>query len=659
MSLDIEIEVDDKTAPDYEIADNVAENLVDVIRSDMVGNEQQFLALNAAYISGLSVDPSEYLQIIVRGKSGEGKTELKQNVDSIYPNTWLLRAGSTSDQGMVDADQWDKRYIGAFAEFQQMQGKMLEMVKSSAGDDADERGVGFVHTRNVDDGDGGRTAKDIEKQSMPTVFLFADENKSEIPKELDTRQMTLRVESDEDINRGVAKTMFDHKEVKVSGRDYEYNFNFEEGKDAVRHHIANIPKPLEPRWDKDPKSGYSYPVIIPHDEGVEWPIMSHPEIDNYGWDIFKVVDDILNYKKTESKRGARAIANHIRSHARLNYHNRETMEIGGDTYIVADPQDVGNVLSYRPLLLSATHDMNEQKLAVIEALTDEENGVGAPGPNGGLQAPHKDIRGYIDEYADITSMSKSQLTNSRDQGVLDQMEEDYLIEVHEGEGENGAHLYEFLGGSTFGHPNLDIYADLFEHVTDPIRDQPISKTVADFKASLSVKTTEELLSEDPMDTIMGGSSDEETEATESSSDDTGGSLSDFSDEDDGEDVEWSEVDQTVHERLQETLDDKRATPQDVSSLDLQHMLGISPVEVYTGERGVYVRAERPREDADKQGTIMDSSHSLWGDKSDQQVETIIENSVAKLRKEEVFEVVVDEPDNPDNDDKYMMVHDLE
>lgn len=658
--MDIDIEVDDQTAPDYDIADNFAENLVDVIRSDMVGNEAQFLALNAAYMSGLSREPDEYLQIIVRGKSGEGKTELKQNVDSIYPKHWLLRTGSTSDMGLVDSDNlWDGAYIGAFAEFQQMQGKMLEMVKSSSGDDADDDGVGFSHTRNVDDGDGGRTAEEIEKQAMPTVFLFADENSAEIPKELETRQMTIRVESDEDINRGVAKTMFDHQEVQVSGRDYDYNFNFEDGKNAVRNHIANTPKPLDPLWDKDPKQ-YSYPVVIPHDESVEWPVHSHPDLDGYGWDIFKVVDDILNYKKTESKRGARAIANHIRAHARLNHHTRETMEINGVTHIVADPQDVGNVLAYRDLLLSATHDMNEQKLAVIEALTDEDNGVGAPGPNGGLQAPHKDIRTYIDEYADITSMSKSQLTNQRDQGVLDQMEEDYLIEVHEGEGENGAHLYEFLGGSTFGHPNLDVYDELFQHVTDPIRDQPIRKTVDDFKASLSVKTSEDLLSEDPMDAITTNDGGSSASTDSGGSDGTGESLSDFGGGDDSQDVEWDEVDEAVAERLRETIDDKRATPQDVASLDLQHMLGVSPVEVYSDDRGMpYVRAERPREDEDREGTIMDSSHALWGDKSDQQVESIIENTVAKLRKHDVFEVVVDAPDEQDNDDKYIMVHDLE
>jgi hypothetical protein len=647
--MDFDIEVDDKTEPDYDIADNFAENLVDVIRSDMVGNEGQFLSLNAAYASGLSRVPEEYIQMIVRGKSGEGKTELKQNVDSIYPDHWLLRTGSTSDMGLVDADIWDGAYIGAFAEFQQMQGKMLEMVKSSAGDDADEDGVGFSHTRNVDDGDGGREEEEIEKQAMPTVFLFADENNAEIPKELQTRQMVVRVESDEEINRAVAKTKFDHTEVEVGDRDYEYNFNFEEGKQAVRNHIANIPKPLDPLWSEDPKN-YSYPVIIPHDESIEWPINDHPSVDTAGWDIFKVVDDILSYKKTQSKRGAQAIANHIRAHTRLNYHNREMMDINGVTHFVAEPQDVANVLSYRDLLLAVTHDMNEQKLAIIEALTDETHGVGAPGPNGGLQATHMDIRQYIDEHSDITTPSKSQLTNSSDNGVLDQMEEDYLIEVHEGDGPNGAHMYEFLGGNTFGHPNLDVYADLFEHATDPIRDQPIAKTVQQFKEQLSVKTAEELMAEDPMESLANTDDD-----TEDDSDD----LSAFGGGTDEAGVEWDEVDTAVHQRLQETLDDVRATPDDVESLDLQHMIGVSPVEYYTDDIGfTYVRADRPKESEDKNDTIMDSSHELWGDKSDAQVESRIENTVARFRDADVFDVQADDDGELDGS-RYLVVRDIE
>ncbi len=647
---DFEIELDDQTAPSYDIADNFAENLVDYSRSQFVGNEGQFLALNAAYASGLSRRPDEYLQIIVRGKSGEGKTELKQNVDKLYPNHWLLRVGSTSDMGLVDSgDIWDGAYIGAFAEFQQMQGKMLEMVKSSAGDDADEDGVGFSHTRNVDDGDGGREADEIEKQAMPTVFLFADENNAEIPKELQTRQMVIRVESDKGLNKAVAKTMFDHREVRVDNREYEYNFNFEDGMQAVKNHISNIPKPLDPLWDQDPKQ-YSYPVVIPYDEDVEWPINSHPDIDSYGWDVFEVVQDILNYEKTESKRGAKAIANHIRGQTRLNYHNRDTMDINGVTHYVADPQDVANVLAYRDLLLAVTHDMNEQKLAVIDALTDEDNGVGGVGPNGGLQAPHKDIREYIQDYADITEVSKAQLTGHGRQsnGILEDMEQDYLIEVHENEGENGAHLYEFLGGSTFGHPNLDIYSELFEHCRDPIRDQPIAQTVSEFKDSLSVTTTDDLLSDDLIDSVV-------SESTDNKSDDDKDDLSAFGGGSDESTTEFDEVDKAVHERLQETLDDNRITVEDIDALKTTHLLGASPVEMYTDDAGFnFIRAERAAENADTNGTIFDPDDPMWGDLSDGQVLSRIENSIAKLRSEDIFEI-------HDDDDgvKYIVVHDIE
>jgi hypothetical protein len=334
------------------------------------------------------------------------------------------------------------------------------------------------------------------------------------------------------------------------------------------------------------------------------------------------------------------------------------MEINGVEHYVADPQDVGNVLSYRDLLLAVTHDINEQKLAVIEALTDEHNGVGAEGPNGGLQATHMDIREYIDEYSNITTPSKSQLTGNGKQsnGILEQMEEDYLVEIHEGDGPHGAHMYEFLGGNTFGHPNLDIYGELFADVTDPIRDQPIAETVNDFKGQLSVKTAADLMDEDPTAAIgnVGGNSSTSSDTT--SSDDESGTLSDFGDEDDTTDVEWDEIDTAVHERLQNTLDDLRATDEDVAALDMTHMLGISPTEMYMNDAELpFITAERPSDPDDKNGTIMDSSHRLYGDISDGQVESRIENSIAKLREHEVFEVYADD----DNDCKCLVVHDLE
>jgi len=646
MEGNFDIAVDDKTSPDYDVADNIAENLVDVVRSELVGNEKQFLATNAVFASSLSPDPNSYIQLIIRGKSGDGKTKLKQTVDSMYPSSWLLQTGSTSDQGLVDSDEWNEVKMLSAAEYQQIQGKMLEMIKSSAGEDSSEDGVGFKHTRNVDSG-GERDSKDIEKQSMPTVFLFADENNSSIPKELRTRQMTVRVESDEELNRGVAKTMFDHQEVEVANREYEYNFNFDEGKKAVKNHIANIPQPIS-KTMAGVEQSYSKPVIIPYDEGVMWPTNSHPEYESRGWDAFKVLDSIFNYNKTESKRGAKAIANHIRSWARLNYHSRETMTIGGTEYVVAEPQDVANVLSYRDLLLNVTHNINEQKLAVIEALTDEDNGVGARGPNDGMWAPHKDIRHYIDEYADITSLSKNQLTNSQNSGVLDQMEQDYLIEVHKGEGPNGAHMYEFIGGQTFGHPNLDVYSDLFEYCTDPVTGDSIHATIESFKEELSVESVSELLDADETDLAEPDTTDVPE------NDDTSG-LGAFTDDDDDSGVEWNELHETLHKRLSDAVDDKRVTASDKSSMHLEHLLGISPIEYYDDDRGMqYVRKADPRTEEHKRGTIMHHSHSYWGDKSQGQVESAVENAFKKLLAHGKF--IADE--EPDADDYYLYVQPL-
>ena len=159
---------------------------------------------------------------------------------------------------------------------------------------------------------------------------------------------------------------------------------------------------------------------------------------------------------------------------------------------------------------------------------------------------------------------------------------------------------------------------------------------------MSVKTSEDLLSDDGI-------------SIDSDTDDDSDDLSAFGAGDGDTSIDLDEVEQRVYEALRDTLDDVRATPDDIDGLDLQHMLGVSPVEYYTDETGfTHIRAERPRESEDKQGTFMASSHALWGDKSDQQVETRIENAVAKLRSEGVFEVDADDDSEYENA-KYFVV----
>jgi hypothetical protein len=646
---DFDIEVKDETAPDYDIADNFAENLVDAIRADMVGNEEVYLITHFNYATGLFPVADHYNAQIITGSSSEGKSAVKQKVDRRWPPNWMLRLTDMSEKGAIDDDRFNNRYIFAGDELNKLPSNAREILKSTFGDDADEEGWGYTYVRNTSQEDGDADHEEKKKQTMPFVVLMADENQSGARDwELSTRMMETKVESDEDINEAVSETMWDADHVTVPDREYEYEFNFEEGKQAIDHHIANIPRRPYARdevhegWMTNQE--YANPVVIPHDDSKEWPVDGGSRMVK--WHAHNVAKPMLPFGESDSKRASKLMANLTRGSTLLNYHNRETTTINGLEYYIAEPQDLGNVIAVRATLMSLTHDIDGKKMAVIDALTDEHNGVGAPGPNDGVQATVQDIAEYIDEYADISSLTEDQL-----RPILDEMANRFLMTIHEGEGQNGAHLYEYHGGSAFGHPNLDMYPDAFENVTDPIRDHHISETVREHKEMLSDTVVE---ADDIMSSSFdGGSSGGGGGETDDAESDESGTLSSFTDEDDGGDETYDEIDTAVAERLSETVDDKRVT-----SLDdlptIQHMLGISPVEYEQDDRGMpYVTAARPREDGDREGTLLDNSHHLWGDKSDEQVESRVENSIAKLRANDVFEV---HEDQDKDGHKYIVIH---
>lgn len=631
--MDVDIQVSDETAPDYDISDNFIENLVDAIRSDMVGNEEQFVLINLGYATGLFENPKNYVAIKVDGSSGDGKSELKGNVDARWQNHWLFKTTQTSDKGLIDDDRWNERYIAALDEMNKLPANTLEFLKSSYGDDADEDGMGFTYTRNVDDGDGGRTTNEIKKQAMPFIFLFADENAMNMDWELATRVMEVKVESDEDVNEAVGAVMFDHDKVEVEGKSHEYNFNFEDGKNAIDNHIANIPRPVDGY-----NQNYARPVVIPYDEG------------EFGWDCWKVVKPIFDFKQADSKRAAKTVASLIRASALLNYHNRRIIEINDVEHYLAEAQDVVNVLSCRKTLLGMTHDLDEKKFAVIEALTDEDNGVGGPGPNGGLAAPIKDISEYIEDHADISSIGKKHLRK-----MLRDMDERFLLTEHEEEGENGAHLYEYHGGSTFGHPNLDEYPDMWDDTRDPIQDQPIRETVAQFKDELHAMTTDDLMSDE---VAIGNASHDDSESDESDED----GLSAFGGGAESEEAySPSEVEREVADAVRETLDDMRVEPKYLDKdsegyISVAHMVGAAPVEKYTDDRGLqHVKAKRPLKDGDKAGTVLDANMPLWEAISEGQVQSRVENAIATLRAENIFQI---HDDDEDSDAKYIVVDEL-
>jgi hypothetical protein len=628
--MELDIEIDDETAPDYEISDNFIENLVDAIRSDMVGNEEQFVLFNLVYATGLFRNPSYYTAAVASGSSSSGKSELKGNVDARWPKHWLLQITDTSDKGLIDDDRWNARYIFAGDEQNKLPSNAIEILKSSHGDDADEDGMGYTYVRSTSADDSDDDKDEIKKQTLPFVVLIADENSAKGSDwELSTRMMDVKVEEDGKINHAVGATMFDHREVSVDTKNHEYNFKFDDGKAAIDNHIANIPRPVESFTSEDPKA-YARPVAMPNGD----------DIGN--WDVFEVIESIFDWEKSESKRAASTVASLIRASALLNYHNRDIVTIDGEEHYLAEPQDVANVLACRKTLLGLTHNLDEKKLAIIEALTDEEYGVGGPGPYGGLAAPKKDIHEYIENHASITSITDHYLSKT-----LDEMADWFIITEHENEGENGAHLYEYHGGSTFGHPNLGAFPEDADP-WDPIRDQPLELTVRNLMDELHTRTAEDLMDTDPS-SVMGDA--EDTAGADSGSQSgqatLGGDTAEGS-------SDWSEVDVRVAEALKETLDDKRIDQSD-AELKVQHMVGVSPVEYYTNDGGfTFVKPEREKSSGDLVGSFMDPDDGLWGEKGPNQVVSMVENSIAKLRKRGKFDVV-DDSDTTEDGVVYVMV----
>jgi len=214
--MDFEIEVADETAPDYDIAPNFAENLVDAVRADHVGNEEVYLLTHFVYATGLFPDPDHYDAQIITGSSGDGKSGVKKLVDRRWPDNWLLQMTDASKKGPIDDERFNERYIFAGDELNKLHSKTREILKSSFGDDADDRGWGYVYVRNTSAEEEGDDHEEKKKQTLPFTVLMADENKSGARDwELDTRMMETKVESDEGINEAVSETMWDADHVTV------------------------------------------------------------------------------------------------------------------------------------------------------------------------------------------------------------------------------------------------------------------------------------------------------------------------------------------------------------------------------------------------------------------------------------------------------------
>jgi hypothetical protein len=600
---ELDISLDDEVEEDIEdIPENIYELFVDYSRAEQVGNEMQFLLTMSHYGTGLLADSHQYTAMKITGGTASGKTNMKMGVvDPLFPEPWLFKSKSMSDKALIDDPRWDKAKIAAMDEINKVSREALEYLKSSYGDDQ-----GHDYTRNAvaDDSVEG-DVEVIESEPKPLIYLIADENDMTVDDELESRVMDIKVDEMEEINQLVGDTAFDGQNVSMRASDVEYNYNYPEAKQALQNHIANM--------------GDDYRVILPrrhhHDRGV---------LDGYTgpeWDCWPVIKPIFNFKETPSKRHTHTVASLVRSSALYNHKHRETVVHDGEEYLVAEPQDVGNMIACRPTIISMTHNLDQKSRAVIKGISE----VGGPSVNNGRWAPLKDIRDYLQESGAVSTISKTHLRN-----LLKDMDDNYLITRHAEEGSDGADMWEYLGEDTFGTPNIGEYPKAFADVTDPITGDHISETIASNKDELRIEV-DGMQTSDAMNQDTDSDSGSEAES---------GTLSSFGDGGGGEATEYTDVDRDVAERLQDTLDDMRVESEEIDDLGVSHMIGASPTETYEIDGLGYIKAERPKKVRDIVDTPLSANHHVYGhqDIGEGQAVAHVENSVSKLRETGVLQM---------------------
>lgn len=611
MNFGIEADRSEKDV-DYEIDDeNFFKDFVAFSRDNQVLNESQAMVVEMAVGTGFMSDFEYYTSIIVTGGSSSGKShmldevnmasmEYAQDVDDL-----LYEMTGSSDQGGINDDDIDDARVAYFHELQKIPDEMLEFIKTVSEDGQ------FTYGRSVadSDADGGFTTDKFTRDPLVVVFSFADENTAEAGKdqELRTRTVEVKVDESEDKNEAVHDMKWGGERITLPESEHEYVRNDQEARDrahAVKAHIRDAPTDVD--------------VVIPYGNG---------KFDGDDWRAADVVRPMFSFARSESTRASANLAGLTMGSAILNYHARdavcgvcatrygpeEAQDHGyecpdcddADLHIVANETDVGNVIACRETLLTVTHGLDDKKFAVLDAIRSRGGKASAGGT--AVQATKRDIIDEIQENDDIATLTKSEI-----ESILDELDENLIINKKDNPEDRRENLYVYDGSAVFESPNIYEYYDRFEHVADPIRDQPIEATVAEQQESFNAKLEMGSLSE-------GSAADGADSGLEQFEDSPSDAYSDA-----------PEAVERVAQRLRETIDGY-TIPADVvedNSLKVEHMVGATPVE-HDGEE---VRPEREPSGADRVDTFMDPSE--WEDATTpNDVEETISGAIETMRDE--------------------------
>jgi hypothetical protein len=378
---------------------------------------------------------------------------------------------------------------------------------------------------------------------------------------------------------------WDHSMISFGDSDIEYGYEFEDGRKAIKDHIRHIPKDS---W-----------VKIPAGES------------EFGWDAFRHAKPIFDIDRSETNRVASQIANLVRASALLNHKNRDTRKLdvknkGKREVIIAEPQDLANVLSCRDTLMATTHQLDRKRKAICLAIQQA----------GGTQqaATVQSIQDYL-KKTDASFVKRPQV-----EAMLNDLEDNYLVEKLEGAGEGGRHLYQFQSWQSLGKFEIDDeFKRVFDGCHNPFNGEDFVETARRINDDLTPKASD--FSND--DVSVESNADRSQDAQMTLSGDSSGSV----------DVSLEPYEKRVHELLRANLDGETITGLDEHDPSPKEMCGIAEI------------GQNPDE-ADIEGTIFDPNHEVWTYGPDEWIETPneanveVSQAIRKLTSEGVLKTKV-------------------
>lgn len=181
--------------------------------------------------------------------------------------------------------------------------------------------------------------------------------------------------------------------------------------------------------------------------------------EQFDWAVWDVLELIFKQSRSESNRVYDMVANLIKASAMVNFHSRDTVSWNVRTEdgieqvegVVATAQDVANIVRCLDVLRATTHEIDQRKRAVVDAI----NVKGEDGEVEGLEP----IIAYLEE-SDASQVNLPELEN-----IIDDLEANYLISVD-------GDTYTANNWDALGEPRIDEHARFFTNCEDPLSGDP-------------------------------------------------------------------------------------------------------------------------------------------------------------------------------------------